>query len=112
MIFNYLSGLKEDSCELSVNEVLDFALKTAGRCVKGKRLEMLRIIAETGKDKTITSVVDDISRNLCCPKSTVWMNVNFLKDLGLIENGRFKPVKVTAMGIILLERNNGEVKDV
>lgn len=108
MIFNYLSGLKEDSGDICVNEVLDFAIKVAGRCLNDKRFEILRIIAIQEEPRTITSMVDEISILLNCPKSTVWMNVNFLKELGLIQNGRGRPVRVTPIGVMLLERHQEE----
>ena len=108
MIFNYLSGLKEESGEICVNEVLEFAIKLAGKCLNDKRIEILRIIAVQKGPRTITSTVDEISQLLCCPKSTVWINVNFLKELGLIQNGRGMPVKITPIGMIILERKTEE----
>ncbi len=102
MIFNYLSGMREDCGDISINEVLDFAMRAAGKCMNGKRAEMLRIIAARGGQKTITSVVDEISLALSCPKSTVWANLNLLKELGLVENGRGRPVKVTNLGGMVL----------
>lgn len=110
MIFNYLSGLKEESGVVCVNEVLDFAVNAAGKCLNGKRLQILMIISTQEEPRTITSVVDDISHILGCPKSTVWMNVNFLKELGLIQNGRGLPVKITPVGMIILERKAKEEK--
>jgi DNA-binding MarR family transcriptional regulator len=104
MILQYYSGLKEDSCELSVNEIFSVALRLAGRCLNGKRIEILRMIAEQDGARTITSTVDHISEELGCPKSTVWINVNMLKELGLIENGRGNPVRVTKVGEILLRQ--------
>lgn len=108
MIFNYLSGLREEPGELCVNEILDFALKVAEKCMNGKRMEILRIIAIQKEPRTITSIVEEISHLLGCPKSTVWMNVNLLKELGLIQNGRGVPVRITAVGRILLERETEE----
>ena len=104
MILQYYSGLKEDSCELSVNEVFTVALRLACRCLNGKRIEILRMIAVQAGSRTITSTVDHISEELGCPKSTVWINVNMLKELGLIENGRGNPVRVTKVGEILLRQ--------
>lgn len=110
MIFNYLSGLREESGEICVNEVLEFAVKIAGRCLNDKRMEILKIIAVQQEPMTITSIVGEISILLNCPRSTVWMNVNFLKELGLIQNGRGLPVRITPMGMIILERNTEERK--
>ncbi|NIO19467.1 MAG: hypothetical protein GTN76_01635 [Candidatus Aenigmarchaeota archaeon] len=107
MIFQYVSGLREESENLSVNEVFDFAMKIASKYLNGKKIKILRIIATQKEPTTITSAVDQVSRTLCCPKSTVWMNVNFLKELGLIENGRGRPVRVTAVGRIILENTQG-----
>lgn len=104
MIFTYVSGLKEDSSEIRVNELLDFAVSAAGRCLNGRRLEILEIICSQEEPRTITSVVDDISSLLGCPKSTVWMNVNLLKEMGLIKNGRGLPVRATPIGLLVLER--------
>ena len=113
MILQYFSGLKEDSCELSVDEVFGLALKLAGKCLNQKKLAMLKLIAEDSEKKTITAAVEHISCELHCPKSTVWTNVNCLKQLGLIQNGRGKPVKITKAGAIILkqishEKNAGE----
>ncbi|MCK5022719.1 MAG: hypothetical protein KAS04_00965 [Candidatus Aenigmarchaeota archaeon] len=104
MIFTYVSGLKEDTSEIKVNELLDFAVNAAEKCLNEKRLDILEIISAHAEPKTITSAVDNISKLLDCPKSTVWMNVNFLKEMGLIKNGRGFPVKVTPMGMIILEK--------
>ncbi len=65
------------------------------------------MIAAYKEPRTITSAVDQISHILCCPKSTVWMNMNFLKDLGLIKNGRGRPVKLTKIGRMILENKTG-----
>lgn len=108
MIFNYVSGLREETGEICVNEILDFAIKVASKCLNGKRIEILRIIAVQKGPRTITSAVDEISHLLGCPKSTVWINVNFLKELGLIQNGRGTPVKMTPIGMIILERKTEE----
>ena len=110
MIFHYLSGLKEESGSVCVNEVIDFAVKAADKCLNCKRVEILRIIASQTEPRTITSVVDDISNILDCPKSTVWINVNFLKDIGLIKNGRGLPVRITPIGMVILERKLEEEK--
>ena len=83
MIFTYVSGLKEDTSEIRVNELLDFAVNAAEKCLNEKRLDILEIISAQVEPRTITSVVDDISELLSCPKSTVWVNVNFLKVLAL-----------------------------
>ncbi|MEE9323849.1 MAG: hypothetical protein V3U72_04890 [Candidatus Aenigmarchaeota archaeon] len=108
MIFNYLSGLREESCDISVNEILDFAMNIANKYLNRKRIEILRIISVQDEPRTITSIVEEISQLLCCPKSTVWMNVNFLKELGLIKNSRGNPVRITAVGMIILERKTEE----
>jgi DNA-binding MarR family transcriptional regulator len=107
MILNYVSGLREESGELSVNEVLDFAVKAVSRCLNGKRVGILRAVSNNN-GKTITGVVNEISSVLSCPKSTVWSNVNFLKELGLIENAHGKPAKLTAIGMIVLESKTEE----
>jgi Mn-dependent DtxR family transcriptional regulator len=107
MIFNYLSGLEEDCGNLSVNEVFEFAMKAACKCMNGKRAEMLRLISVQNQQKTITSIVDDISHSLDCPKSTVWANINFLKEFGLIQNGRGRPVSLTSLGRLVLEKVAG-----
>lgn len=108
MLLNYLSGLEEDCGNLSVNELFSFAMKAACRCMNGKRVEMLRIISMQKEPKTITSVVADISHVLHCPKSTVWANLNFLKELGLVKNGRGKPVCITKLGKVVLGKvSNG-----
>jgi predicted transcriptional regulator len=70
--------------------------------MNGKRAEMLRMIAAQREPKTITSVVDDISDALRCPKSTVWANIGLLKELGLVKNGRGKPVRITGLGRAVL----------
>ena len=103
MLLHYVSGLREESSELCVNEIFDFSLKLARKCMNRKRIEILRIIAAQEEPITITSAVDQISRLLSCPKSTVWMNVNLLKELGLIKNGRGLPVRITKIGRIMLE---------
>lgn len=102
MILHYSSGLKEDSMNVCVNEIFDFSLRIAKRYVNGKRVRILRIISVQKEPRTITRTVDEISKVLCCPKSTVWMNVNILKELGLIENGRGRPVSVTKVGKMIL----------
>jgi len=96
--------MEEDTGELSVNEVLSVAVKLAEKFLNDKRIEMLKIISSQNEPKTITSVVSQISDNLSCPKSTVWANVNCLKDLGLIHNGRGRPVGLTNIGIFMLRR--------
>jgi hypothetical protein len=113
MLLNYLSGLEEDCGDLSVNEVFSFAMKAACRCMNGKRAEILRIISVQREPKTITSIVDDVSRILRCPKSTVWANLNFLKEFGLIKNGRGKPVCLTRLGRLMLGKvlKTGAVND-
>lgn len=107
MLLHYVSGLREESCELSVNEILDFSLKLAGKFMNKRRIEILRIVSTNG-GKTITCVVDEVSSILSCPKSTVWSNVNFLKELGLIKNSRGKPARITAIGMIILDRKTEE----
>lgn len=107
-MFQYVSGLREECENLSVNEIFDFAVKLAIKYLNGKKMKILGMIATQQEPKTITSTVDHISRSLGCPKSTVWLNVNFLKELGLIKNGRGKPVKVTKIGRIVLEIKNRE----
>jgi biotin operon repressor len=104
MLFNYLSGVREDCGEVSVNEVLEFAVRAAGKCMNEKRAEMLRLIAGQKEPKTITSVVEQISCALDCPRSTVWANLNTLKELGLVENGRGKPLHVTNLGKMVLDK--------
>jgi|GEM_PF-2390406 len=108
MIFQYVSGLREESENLCVNEILDFSLKLASKHLNGKKIRILRLISEQEEPMTITSAVDLISNALSCPKSTVWMNVNFLKELGLIQNGRGRPVKVTNIGMVILDIKNRE----
>jgi len=107
MMLHYNSGLKEDSCKLSVEEILESLTKLVRKCLNGKRIEILKTVAENG-DKTITSVVDVVSKSSGYPKSTVWMNVNFLKEIGLIKNTRGKPVRLTPIGMMILERMEGE----
>ncbi len=109
MIFNYLSGLKEDSGAVSVNEVLNAVVMLSGKVLRGRKMEILRMLAEQDGSRTITSAVDEISCAMGCPKSTVWMNVNSLKELGLVENGRGKPLKITKIGEIILENLQKEV---
>jgi hypothetical protein len=104
MLLNYVSGLEEDCCNLSVNEVLEFAMKAAERCVNGKRAEMLRLIAAQREPRTITSTAEEISCSIGCPRSTVWANLNLLKELRLVENGRGRPIRVTKLGRLLLEK--------
>ncbi len=106
-MLHYNSGLKEDSCKLSVDDVLESLTKLVHKCLNGKRIEILKAVAENG-DKTITSVVDMISRSSGYPKSTVWMNMNFLKEIGLIRNTRGKPVRLTPIGMMVLERIKGD----
>ncbi len=108
MIFRYVSGLREETSELCVNEILDFSLKLAGKYLNGKKMKILEMIATRKEPMTITSAVNMISRMLCCPKSTVWANINFLKELGLIENGRGKPVKLTKIGRLMLMGKSDE----
>jgi len=108
MILHYVSGLREETENLCVNEILDFSLKLACKYLNGKKIKILRIIAAQKESRTITSAVYKISKSLECPKSTVWMNVNFLKELGLIENGRGKPVKITNIGRIILDNKTKE----
>lgn len=112
MLLQYVSGLREESGDLCVNEILDFSMKIAGKYLNEKKMKILRIISAQKEQKTITSMVTEISQLLSCPKSTVWNNVNFLKELGLIENGRGKPVKVTNIGRIILEneQKGGELE--
>lgn len=109
-MFHYVSGLREESSELSVNEIFDFAVRAAVKCLNQKRMEMLRIISIQDEPMTITSMVEEISHLMGLPRSTVWINMNRLKELGLISNGRGKPVRVTAVGNVILhkERNGGE----
>ncbi|UCC92011.1 MAG: hypothetical protein JSV39_01990 [Candidatus Aenigmatarchaeota archaeon] len=107
MLLHYVSGLREESSELCVNEILDFSLKLAGKFMNRRRIEILRIVSANG-GKTITSVVDEVSEVLSCPKSTVWSNVNLLKELGLIKNNRGGPVKITKIGRIILSDNRKE----
>jgi len=102
MIFNYTSGLKEDCGDISVNEVLDAVVKLSSKMLNQKKVEILKALDEQHGSRTITSAVDAISQQLCCPKSTVWMNINSLKEVGLITNGYGKPAKVTAVGRIVL----------
>lgn len=105
MIFNYYnSGLKEEICGISVNELYEFAVNLADRYMTERRMEILEMMSHE-EPKTITSMVSDVSATLNCPKSTVWMNVNLLRELGLIKSGNGMPVKVTAMGMLILERN-------
>ena len=104
MIFNYLSGLKEDSGVVCVNEVIDIAVRMSDKCLNEKRLKILDLIADCEEPMTITTAVDLIAEIIECPKSTVWTNVNFLKEVGLLKNGRGLPVRVTSMGRIILER--------
>ena len=106
-MLRYLSGLKEDFCELSINEMVESLFRLAEKCLNRKRVEILRAVASNG-DKTITSVVDVVSKSSGYPKSTVWVNVNFLKEIGLIKNTRGKPVRLTQIGMIVLERMEGE----
>lgn len=108
MIFNYLSGLKEESGVVCVNEVIDIAVRMSDKCLTEKRFKILNLIAGCEEPMTITTAVDMISEIIGCPKSTVWMNVNFLKDLGLIKNGRGLPVRITPMGRVILERRMEE----
>jgi predicted transcriptional regulator len=108
MIFNYLSGLKEEYGEISVNEVIDAVVKLSEKLLNQRKLEILKMLAEHDGSRTITSAVDEISRGLGCPKSTVWMNVNCLKQLGLVTNGYGKPARVTAVGKIVLTKICGE----
>jgi len=103
MLFNYLSGLKEEYGAISVNEAIDAVVKLSCKLLKGKRIEILRMMAHQDGSRTITSAVDEISQELGCPKSTVWMNVNCLKEMGLVENGYGKPARVTGIGRIVLE---------
>ena len=104
MIFTYASGLKEDMTEIRVNDLVDFAVNAVDRCLNDKRVDILEIIGSQPEPRTITSVVEDIAELLGCPRSTVWMNVNFLKEMGLIKNGRGRPVRVTPIGMLVLER--------
>ena len=108
MIFHYVSGLREETSELCVNEILDFSLKLAGKYLNGKKMKILEMIATHKEPMTITSAVNMISHMLRCPKSTVWANINFLKELGLIENGRGKPVKLTKIGRLMLKGKSDE----
>jgi len=108
MIFHYVSGLREETSELCVNEILEFSLKLAGKYLNGKKMRILEMIAMHKEPTTITSAVNMISHLLCCPKSTVWANINFLKEIGLIENGRGSPVKITNIGKLILEENEEE----
>lgn len=110
MLLHYVSGLREESGELCVNEILDFALNIAGKFMNRRRIEILRIISANG-GKTITSVVDEVSGVLSCPKSTVWSNVNLLKELGLIKNSRGGPVEITIIGRIILENSRKEADE-
>ncbi len=103
MILHYVSGLREESMNVCVNEIFDFSLKVAKKYMSNKRVSILRMISVQKDSRTITRTVDEISKILRCPKSTVWMNVNILKELGLIENGRGKPVKITRVGMVILE---------
>ena len=103
MILHYSSGLKEESLNLCVNDIFDFSMKVATKYMNLKRLRILGLISSQKERTTITRAVDEISRVLCCPKSTVWINVNTLKELGLIENGRGMPVRVTKIGKVLLD---------
>ena len=103
MILHYSSGLKEEPLTICVNDIFDFSMKVASKYMNPKRVRMLRIIMLQEEPITITRAVDEISRVLCCPKSTVWINVNTLKELGLIENGRGRPVRVTKMGRVFLD---------
>lgn len=111
MRFHYVSGLREeDVCEICVNDLLEFALKISQKMINKKKLEILKIISSQEEPKTITSIVDLISKNLGYPKSTVWVNVSCLKDFGLIQNGRSQPVKVTKLGELILKNLLKEVE--
>jgi predicted transcriptional regulator len=103
MRFHYIAGLKEDMCEIRVDELFNLTLKLTQKVVNKKRIEILEFISKQEEPKTITSMVDAISRTLNCPKSTVWVNINCLKELGFIKNGRGQPVRLTKLGEVILK---------
>jgi hypothetical protein len=60
MLLHYVSGLREESSELCVNEILDFALNVACKHLNGKKIRILRMIAVQQEPITITSFVHEI----------------------------------------------------
>ncbi|RLG14644.1 MAG: hypothetical protein DRN66_01490 [Candidatus Nanohalarchaeota archaeon] len=57
------------------------------------------------KCKTMTRIVKELAQILECSESALWNNVNSLKRSKLIENNREKPVKLTYVGILIINPN-------
>jgi predicted transcriptional regulator len=60
----------------------------------------------TGKNefKTITQIVKELAQILDCSESALWNNTNSLKKCGLIHNELGKPVKLTRVGVLIVNK--------
>ena len=100
-----LIGLKEDASGfVKMNELANLVERLAARCLREIHLDVLFYISlEENRLKTLTTIVHELSEILRIPRSTLWYHVNFLKELGLIENRLGRPVKLTKKGEFILE---------
>ncbi len=90
-------------------EVLSAFVKLAEFRLSKKQKQLLLVADEflRCENMTLNSLIEEISRELKMPSSTVKWNINVLKKVGLIEGGRKDnkglPARLTQGGKILAE---------
>ena len=98
------------SCEL-----LKTLIKLVDKRFTKKQKLVLKKIVTTKKNTTMTSLSDRLSEELNVSKTTVRIILQTLRDIGLISCGRAtnkgKPVKLTKIGSIIVDRLKEEVNE-
>jgi DNA-binding MarR family transcriptional regulator len=100
----------EESLRLHYVELsrMSETLQASGaRSLTDKQRRMLRVIAESSGDILYTNMIEEMSRELRIPASTVRWNLKGLRDAGYIHAGdrenKGVPVRLTESGLILVE---------
>lgn len=77
------------------------------RCINPKRILILEEISKSNGE-TATALLIRLSKESPLPLSTLKLNFRKLKDLGLVPQENFKPVKLTHTGLLVLKILNSQ----
>ena len=88
--------------ELDAEELRRALIKLVQARLTRKQKELLVFLGQNTARVNVTRLVPILGAHLQCAPSTVWANLNVLKEIGLVEFGdietKGKPIRLTKLG--------------